>query len=317
MATISDVARAAGVSRQTVSNALNAAHRLAPDTLARVTAAIEALGYRPDPTARSLRTGSRHAVAYPVPPDNPDRPNALMGGFLHCLVDEAGTRGFRILLTRTDRASIAEVIAARQVDGFVLSDVLSADPRLAELDAAGVPYVAFGRLGGSGGWVDVDSAAAMAEVVELLVAQGHRRVGYLGAAEDLPWMRDRRAGFLAAADRLGLTVESRPLPDALRAADRPTAIVAGDDWLGLAGYRMIGEAGLVPGRDVAVTGFNDLPLCDLVSPALTSVRIPVRLIARVLVGRLLDRLAGGPTPEHGALVAGELLVRASTPVRQG
>ncbi|MFD0346534.1 LacI family DNA-binding transcriptional regulator [Kitasatospora aburaviensis] len=92
-ATIEEVARAAGVSRQTVSNALNAPQRVRPDTLTRVRAAIERLGYRPDQSARSLRTGARRTLGYLAPVDDPYDPNPLMAGFLEALVDAAAAAG--------------------------------------------------------------------------------------------------------------------------------------------------------------------------------------------------------------------------------
>ncbi|NUR30623.1 MAG: LacI family DNA-binding transcriptional regulator, partial [Catenulispora sp.] len=183
-ATIEEVARAAGVSRQTVSNALNAPQRVRDATLARVMDAIEQLGYQPDSSARSLRTGERRALGYLAPADDPFDPNPLMGGFLEALVDAAGAEGFRVLLfrpapgARDARAVLDEVIAARQVDGFVLSDVLEGDARVEHVARAGVPFVTFGRLSPS--WVDVDNAAAVEAVVELLAALGHRQMVYLG-----------------------------------------------------------------------------------------------------------------------------------------
>ena len=156
-ATIEEVARAAGVSRQTVSNALNAPRRVREATLTRVMDAIEQLGYQPDSSARSLRTGERRAIGYLTPADDPFDPNPLMGGFLEALVDAAGAEGFRVLLfrpapgARDARAVLDEVIAARQVDGFVLSDVLEDDARVGHVARAGVPFVTFGRVAAAAG----------------------------------------------------------------------------------------------------------------------------------------------------------------------
>lgn len=201
--TIEDVAHAAGVSRQTVSNALNAPHRLRATTLARVTAAIDELGYQPDQSARSLRTGTRKVIGYPAPADNPADPNPLMGGFLQALVTAADAVGHRILVFRSDpqqgagavARSFNGLIAARQVDGFVLSDVVHDDPRVDVLTEAGFPFAAFGRTapGRPQNWVDIDSTAATAALTGLLLDQGHRRICYLNSAASLPWLADRRA----------------------------------------------------------------------------------------------------------------------------
>ncbi|WP_435971927.1 LacI family DNA-binding transcriptional regulator [Streptomyces sp. Qhu_M48] len=334
--TIEDVARTAGVSRQTVSNALNAPHRLRATTLARVTAAIDELGYQPDQSARSLRTGTRRVIGYPAPADNPADPNPLMGGFLQALVTAADAVGHRVLLFRCDprqgagavAKSFNGLIAARQVDGFVLSDVVHDDPRVDVLTEAGFPFAAFGRIapGRPQNWVDIDSAAATAELVGRLLAQGHRRICYVNSAARLPWLADRRAGFLHAgaaapdgAFEVGVPDDdpaalSRALRRLLAGGDPPTALVCASDWLALTAYQAVRAAGLTVGEDVAVTGFNDLPLCTLLQPALTSVRLPLAAIAHALVDRLVtaveDRAAA---PGSGLLLAAEQIVRDSTP----
>ncbi|MFG2846762.1 LacI family DNA-binding transcriptional regulator [Kitasatospora sp. NPDC048296] len=325
--TIEEVARAAGVSRQTVSNALNAPHRVRPATLARVTAAIRGLGYQPDQSARSLRSGARRTIGYLAPVDDPFDPNPLMAGFLEALVDAAGAQGQRVLLfrpvppTADPSPALDELVAARQVDGLVLADVVREDARVGHVARLGVPFVTFGRTGPGEPqhWVDVANDAAMAAVVRHLAALGHRRIGYLGASEDLPWMAARRAGFLAEARRLGLSalVAAGPATAAVRALlrgpDRPTAVVAGSDLLALDVYEAVRAEGLTVGPGgVAVTGFHDTPLCRHLHPALTSVRLPLQAIAVALVGRLLDQVRGQPAPTAGVELACELVVRGSS-----
>ncbi|MCG6495298.1 LacI family DNA-binding transcriptional regulator [Kitasatospora sp. A2-31] len=346
-ATIEEVARAAGVSRQTVSNALNAPQRVRPDTLARVRAAIERLGYRPDQSARSLRTGARRTLGYLAPVDDPYDPNPLMAGFLEALVDAAAAAGYRLLLFRpapgtTDaRPAIDELIAARQVDGLVLADVLRDDPRVGHVARAGVPFATFGRTGPGEPqhWVDIDNGAATAGVVRHLADRGHRRIAFAGpAGEALPWMAARRAGFAAEATRLGLTAllpgavpPGAALPAAGRTAaaaasgpgvaqvrallqgpDRPTAVAAGSDLAALAVYEAVRAEGLVVGRDVAVVGFHDTPLCRHLHPALSSVRLPLRAIAAGLVGLLLAQIRGETVRGEGLVLQTELVVRASS-----
>ncbi|GEB57559.1 LacI family DNA-binding transcriptional regulator [Streptomyces gardneri] len=336
--TIEDVARTAGVSRQTVSNALNAPHRLRATTLARVTAAIDELGYQPDQSARSLRTGTRKVIGYPAPADNPADPNPLMGGFLQALVSAADAVGHRILLFRCDPEHGADavaksfngLIAARQVDGFILSDVIHDDPRVDVLAEAGFPFAAFGRTapGRPQNWVDIDSAAAVAALVGRLLDQGHRRICYVNSAASLPWLADRRVGLLQAAAaapegafEVGVPGDdpaalSHAVQRLLVGPDRPTALVCATDWLALTAYQAVRTAGLRVGADVAVTGFNDLPLCTVLQPALTSVRLPLSGIAHALVDRLITAVEDpAATPTSGLLLPAEPVVRGSTPER--
>ncbi|MFE7590327.1 LacI family DNA-binding transcriptional regulator [Kitasatospora sp. NPDC057512] len=347
--TIEEVARAAGVSRQTVSNALNAPQRVRPETLERVNAAIRELGYQPDQSARSLRSGARRTLGYLAPVDDPLDPNPLMAGFLEALVDAAGAAGQRVLLFRPGQgatdpvAAIDELVAARQVDGLVLADVLHEDVRIAHVARLGVPFASFGRTapGEPQRWVDIGNEAAMAEVVRHLAALGHRRIGYLGVADELPWMAARRAGFLAEARRLGLSAVAvgaavtgaagasgaaagatgtaaagsvvASVRALLRGPDRPTAFAAGSDLLALDVYEAVRAEGLVVGPGgVAVTGFHDTPLCRHLHPALTSVRLPLRAIATALVGRLLDQVRGEAAPGEGLELPTELVVRGSS-----
>ncbi|MFE7559937.1 LacI family DNA-binding transcriptional regulator [Kitasatospora sp. NPDC057500] len=322
--TIADVARAAGVSRQTVSNALNAPHRVHPDTLARVTAAVERLGYRPDQSARSLRTGERRTIGYLAPVDDPHDPNPLMAGFLEALVDAAGAEGNHVLLLRPAageqraRAAIDAVVAARQVDGLVLADVLPEDPRAAHAARLGIPFAAFGRTGPDlpPHWVDIDNAAATAEAARHLAERGHRRVAFVGAPAPLPWLAARRDGFHREAARLGLTLVPPPadgdLRTLLRGPDRPTAVAADNDLAALDIYEAARTEGLRVGHDLAVTGFHDTPLARHLRPPLTSLRLPLRPIATALVTRLLTQLRGDPAPTEGTELPADLIVRPSS-----
>ncbi|MFE2722481.1 LacI family DNA-binding transcriptional regulator [Kitasatospora sp. NPDC059327] len=338
--TIEEVARAAGVSRQTVSNAINAPQKVRPETLARVTATVERLGYQPDQSARALRTGARRTLGYLAPVDDPFDPNPLMAGFLEALVDAAGAEGQRVLLfrpapgTADPRPAIDELLAARQVDGLVLADVLTDDPRVAHVVRSGVPFAAFGRTGADRPqhWVDIDNAAATAEVAGHLADRGHRRVGFVGGAAALPWMADRREGFRAEADRRGLTVVEparrggapggaeadragagvAAVRALLRGPGRPTAVAAGSDLLALDVYEAVRAEGLTVGRDVAVVGFHDTPLCRHLHPALTSVRLPLPAIAAGLVRLLLAQVRGERPPGGGLVLPAELIVRDSS-----
>ncbi|MFD8561426.1 LacI family DNA-binding transcriptional regulator [Streptosporangium canum] len=329
--TIEDVARAAGVSRQTVSNALNAPYRLKAETLERVITLIEELGYRPDQSARSLRSGTRRIIAYPTPEDDPTNPNPLMGGFLEAVVAAAGEAGYHILLVRPHSGqdqtrALEELIAARTVDGFLLSDVLHDDARVTYLAGRGFPFVAFGRTAPAHpqNWVDVDTVQAMIDMVGLLAAAGHRRIAFLASSSRLPWMDHRRDGFQTGMRRHGLHGQEISAPGddpgeivaatrkLLGERVRPTAVIAAGDWLALGVYAAARAEGLDIGADLAVAGFNDLPVTAFLQPALTTVRLPLRRIAGALVDRLLKTIEDGVIPQAGLLLPGELVVRPSS-----
>ncbi len=214
-ATVADVAAAAGVSRQTVSNALNRPEIVRPATLTRVRAAIDELGYRPHASARRLRTRQSSTLGVRLPPVH-GISGAVLDRFLHALVERADERGMRILLfTATDLddelAHMERLVEGSDVDGFVLTSTAHGDPRAAWLGERDVPFVTFGRPWGVPDmddaphpWVDVDGRAGLREATAGLVARGHRRIGFLGWPSPSGQGDERRLGWRDALADAGL-----------------------------------------------------------------------------------------------------------------
>jgi DNA-binding LacI/PurR family transcriptional regulator len=310
--TLRQVAAHAAVSRQTVSNALNAPHRLGPATLARVTKAIDELKYRPNRSARSLSTGNAGLIGYCVPQRSA---NFMMDSFLHALSAAMESVGRHVLLFtappgKPGMSVYADLVAQQAVDAFVLSDTERDDPRHRWLTDRDIRFVSFGRTWPRDGrepasWVDVDGAAACAALVDGLHARGHRRIGFVGWSGRLSTAADRKLGWLRACQRHGLPtgglsarVAGDSVADGERAAqvllakrNPPTAIMASSDVFALGVMRAVTQCGGKPGIDVAVTGFDDSPLASAVSPGLTSVRQPVAEIAATAL-RLLQTPSG-------------------------
>ena len=326
--TLEQVAAHIGVSRQTVSNALNAPHRLHPDTLERVRAAIDELGYRPNRNARGLRTRSSGLIGYRMTPRNRGVLTPLMDDFLHALCAAAEARDRHVLLFTAPLGDeglsvYADLLAQRAVDAFVLAETVVGDPRPGWLAERGVRFAAFGRTWGpeeAGPWVDVDGAHGMAQVVEHLYSLGHRRIGFLGWREGDGVGDDRLRGWKVAAEGFALSTEDSLVVrgantiDAGRSGaaalldseDPPTALVAVSDAVALGALALLAERGIPAGTGVAVTGFDDSPLAAATLPGLTSVRQPVERIA-VQVLSLLDNQS-----TNGSLLRPELVVRASS-----
>jgi DNA-binding LacI/PurR family transcriptional regulator len=331
--TIRQVALHAGVSRQTVSNVLNAPNRVDPTTLQRVRAAIDHLGYRPNRNARNLAARRAGLIGYCVPVV--DTPSSFLDRFLHLLTAEVELSGRHILLFTgstnhqptnhqptnhqptnhqpTDLAAYADLVAQRAVDGFVLADTVDQDPRHQWLADHNVPFVSFGRTGDSaqpGPWVDLDGAAVCHRLVDRLHDLGRSRIAFVGAravtAQNLERLRGWKAGCTALhlpSDRLVLaeadTVEAggAAVRDLLDSEVIPDAVIAVSDPLAVGVHREVRRRGLRPGTDVAVTGFDDSPLASVVDGGLTSVRQPVERFART-VANLLDHAQGDSTSTH-------------------
>ena len=334
--TLATVAEEAGVSSQTVSNALNSPDLLRPDTLVRVQEAIERLGYSPNRAARSLRTRSSHLVGLRVDPAVEDSANALMDRFVHSLVESTEDAGYHVLLFTAGGDHEAtdpydELLRSASVDAFVLTDTFRGNPHAAWLTRRGVPFVAFGRPWDEPAarhpWVDVDGRAGVVLAVDHLVERGHRRIAWVGWQRGSFIGEDRRSGWLERMHEHGLstsrlsargddTVEfgaraARALLD-VSEDGRPTAFVCASDSVAMGVLRTLAELGLRPGRDLAVVGFDDSIAAQVSTPSLTSVRQPLEQVAVEVVRYLGELLAHRPIPQRGLVLTPTLSVRETS-----
>ncbi|GAA2344452.1 LacI family DNA-binding transcriptional regulator [Streptomyces violaceusniger] len=331
--TLAMVARRAGVSPQTVSNAINSPELLRPETLERVRGVIDEMGYRPSRAAQALRTRSSKLIGYGIQPVPGGDTAPVMDRFLHALSQAADEAGYRMLLFACPPGGPSlegyeELLGQHDVDGFVLSNTARQDPRQAWLAKRGVPFVGFGRMWSGrqiGDWADVDGASGTDAAVEHLVALGHRRIAFLGWPRGSGVGDDRAAGWQRAMRRHGLPTRGRRAEsagdvEAARIAVKPlldagaTAVVAASDTLALGCYHALRERNAVPGRDVAVVGFDDSPIAGILSPSLSTVAQPLEAVGRECVRLLLARMANPAAPPERVLLEPSLVVRDSTPV---
>ena len=323
---IDDVARHAGVSRQTVSNVVNGHGRFTESTRDRVLRSVAELGYRPSHAARLMRSGRTATLAHPVVESELVPHNLIAAQFLQALVGAAGAAGYSLLTTPAEPPeTVEQFVAEGRVDGVILSDCSPGDSRVARLVAGGVPFATFGRTGPEDPqcWVDVDSVGSVRTATEHVLMLGHRRVaflGYTGPASGV-WDDDRQRGFsqaMRAADMRPMGIERVAHPGASAAADRllsgpdrATAIVCGSDVLAAAVYAVAAAHGLQVGADLAVTGFDGGAGTTNLTPTLTTMRQPIAGIAREVVERVrreVDGTGGGP----GLLLIAPLVVGEST-----
>jgi DNA-binding LacI/PurR family transcriptional regulator len=341
--TLESLGRELGVSRQTVSNALNAPHRVNPKTLERVLRGIEQSGYRPHVAGRQLRTRRSRNLAMRLYPSSDGINGSILDRFLHALTEAAQRRGYRLTLFTADDdggevAAIDELLSVADIDGFVLTSTHHEDARTAWLLEQQVPFVAFGRPWSSHAdpyaaphdWVDVDGGAGTAQAVAHLLERGHRRIGFLGWPAGSGVGDDRRDGWrrtlevngaVEARDdleRLDLGVEDAVPQGASGArelfARGATALVCASDSLALgavAAWRNLTDR--VQGGP-PVTGFDDTPVAAALG--LTSVRQPIEDTAGRVVDLLLARLDQDQdqprAPEH-VLLPSSLVVRDPDP----
>ncbi len=308
--TVATVADRAGVSRQTVSNVVNAPERVLPATRLRVQRAIDELGYRPSRLGTALRSRTTRTFGYRCHLSE-DEENLLLDRFLHDLCRAAAARQHHIVLispvdVEDELASYHEMYRTGSVDGFVLSGTFPGDTRLDDLDREGVPYVSFGRnwdRPGAENWVDIDGGRGIADAVQHFWSAGHRRIAWAGAPSDGS-LHDRRAGYRSAMASFGgesIEIECRDeigavaqhVAGRLASDDRPTAFVCATDTAAVGCAQAAAEAGLRIGRDVGIIGFDDTRLVHATSPSLSSVRQPTGRVAQLLVDGLIALRDGG------------------------
>lgn len=309
--TVTDVAGAAGVSRQTVSNVLNSPDIVRPETRDRVREAIDRLGYRPHASARRLRTRRSSTIGVRLDPGTDGFSGSLLDRFLHALVERADASGLRVLLytAEDETAEIAvfeRLLDGADVDALVLTSTHYNDRRIPWLVEHDVRFATFGRPWGehdmtdrSHRWVDVDGRFGVHAATAALLARGSRRIAFLGWPEGSGTGDDRRAGWQAAMRAAGapeqqlatldLAVEEDPHDlgvgsRAVAALDpTPEAVVCASDSLALG-------ARLALGPRVPVVGYDDTPVSRALGFA--SVAQPLDEVAAAVLELL--RSDGGP-----------------------
>ncbi|WP_214104703.1 LacI family DNA-binding transcriptional regulator [Acrocarpospora catenulata] len=321
---IDDVAKLAGVSRQTVSNVLNGRKDyFSTQTQARVTAAMETLSYQPNRAAQTLRSRRSMQIGYHMSGEELETVKGFTLSFLQALIKAAARHGYQILVfTHTDDPLpvFTELIARGNVDALIVSESQVDDPRVRLLAQSKLPFVSFGRLAPDlpQQWVDIDNADGMAMLMDHLVGKGYRRFSYIGAEGEEYWKRERLQGFKRGLGQHGLNSTDE---DVFQGSDnairehvrrilsqphRPDAIVTSSDSIAAVVVNVCHYLGLRVGQDIAVTGFDGGAMGLISEPTITSVRIPLEKVASELIDRCQAEIDGGPTGHPGILIPTEI-----------
>jgi DNA-binding LacI/PurR family transcriptional regulator len=333
--TIKDVARRAGVSIATVSYVLNESASVSEATRARVLETVAELGYRPSAIARGLRARESRIIGYSWHRVPADRWHPILDRFLYSMTGAAEAQGYQILTFTSALDSkpwrpYEELLLTGRVDGFILSDTERDDERIRYLLDRGFPFVAFGRANEEWDfpYVDVDGEAGIRQAVEHLVALAHRRIGLIAWPEPSLVGHYRHRGYVTALHSASISFDpawvvrtehteaaGRQAMHALLslpADSRPTAVIAVSDLMAIGAINAIYEAGLQPGQDIGVVGFDDIPTAQYFRPSLTTLRQPIAEVGERVVNMLLRLIRGEELAERTVLVAPKLIVRESS-----
>ncbi len=335
-AKLADVARLARVSIATVSRALTLPEKVKPATAARIRQAVQALGYVAHGAARALASRRTRTVGAVIP----TLANASFASTTHALQKSLDEAGYTLVLASHEfdaemEARVTRALVERGVDGLVLLGTTHHPSVFRMLDTHQIPYVLTWALDPSGRHpcVGFDNRAAAVRITQHLLDLGHREFAMISgitagnerARERLEGVREAlaRAGIALAPGRVvekpyTLAAGREGLREVLHAAPRPTAVVCGNDVLAIGALAECQAQGLAVPRDLSVTGFDDLEMAAVVTPALTTIHFPTAELGTYAAQHLLARLAGRPFEMRVELPV-ELVVRASTapPPRRG
>ncbi len=313
-ATMKDVARLAGVSQPTVSRVLNNTATTIPvseDTRRRVLAAVKQLGYRPNMTARSLRTQRTQMIALLIA----DISNGFYHPIARAIQDVARLHDYDVLIANSDHLyesekHFCEAVIRRPVDGIIAVPIhLSEDEIDRLITLTRTPFVALGQHiqhpDVDIAYVD-DYAATRAAITWLITERGYETVGFLGVPDEYPPGPRRWQGYCDALQALGLPVDPRfvyqgdfSLEAGRQTAQKlmrekvwPRAVFAINDLMAIGMILELRAAGHAIPDEIAIMGFDNIPEATIITPTLTTIAQDPLDIGQKLASALFDRIEG-------------------------
>ncbi len=323
--TLQDVATKAGVSTATVSRCLNTPEIVVEETRTRVMAAVKALGYAPNFSARSLVAKRTLTIGAVIP----TMENAIFAEGIQAVQEVLQAEGYMLLVASSGydpdaEADAIRTLAARGADGLLLIG-LDRDASVYDfLTTQSIPAVAVWTHDPEGPIPSVgfDNAGAMAEMTRHAIGLGHKRVGVIsGMTAGNDRARNRVAGVQSALAEAGLAaapvVETTygiaeggaALTELLERAPDLTLVICGNDVLAAGAIRSARESGRTVPGDLSITGFDDIALASLVEPSLTTVRVPHRTMGEAAARAVLALVAGEGA--EGRALPTKLMLRES------
>ena len=340
--TIHDVAERAQVSPSTVSLVLNGKNdRMRADTFDRVMKAVEELGYAANQMARGLKMGFVPTIGLVVP----TVANPFWGEFARCVEHAAMKKDYQVLLCNAERVPerekrYVESMLSRGIRGVILGSSPLSLKHLSGVTKRGLQVVAFDRLtlGEPGVELDsvrVDNAAGSKVAITHLLELGHRRIAFVSGSLSSASRKDRLDGYRATLLAAGIEPDPKLIwtenvnpgdgdeeateigrmaaVELLKRSAPPTAFFAINDMTAVGIYAGIHEMGLRIPEDISVVGFDDIHLCTIMNPPVTTMRQPLEELMNKAVNLLIGRMEGvNREPPVHLTLATELIVRGST-----
>jgi LacI family transcriptional regulator len=330
---IREVAAHAGVSVGTVSNVLNRPDIVAASTRRRVLAAIDALGFVRNESARQLRAGRSRMIGLVVL----DVANPFFTDVARGVEDEASESGLAVIMCNSDEqltreSAYLDLLEQHRVQGILITPVSDDDSGLAQLQARGTPVILVDRRSPSGNQcsVAVDDVLGGDLAVSHLIAAGHERIAFAGGPVSLQQVADRREGALRALSRAGASAAELMVIDtpALNVAagkaagsaiaqsgraGRPTAVFCANDLVAFGLLQEMTQSGIRVPEDIAIVGYDDIDFAAAAAVPLSSVRQPRQQIGRTAAQLLLEEAYEREEHKHRQVIfQPELEIRRSS-----
>ena len=332
--TSQDVAKAAGVSRTTVSLVLNGVEgiKIRPETRQRVLAIANQMGYVPNAAARALVSQRAQIIGlFLTRRSHHIGSDAFITQTLEGLLEVVHQHGMRLLIDIIEpehqKEVYLEMARAKRIDGILLSGPRLDDEALRLLEKDGFPTVLIGQLPGADFcFVDVDNCASAEMAVAHLIQLGHTRIACItNAAAPYTAAMDRLRGYQTALEKAGLSFDPalvrygdfivdsgyQQMKGLLESGARFTAAFVASDTLVLGAKAVLAERGVRVPQDVALVGFDDLPFAQYMSPPLTTVHLPAVELARQASNQLICLLQGEQSCCRHIILDTHLVIRGS------
>ena len=267
-----------GLSQTTVSRALNGFPEVSEKTRKRVQDLAAQLDYRPSPSAASLATGKTKTIGHVIPVGTHRMINPHFSDFLAGASEAYAAAGYELLLRTAAPGEEEEVyrdfVSRRRVDGVIVHGPTIDDPRIKLLQSINMPFVVHGRSGEeteSYSWLDVNNLSAFEKGTNLLINDGHRRIGLVNGLQSMNFAVRRRLGYEAALTSNNIEVKPEYIASAdmtepfgyratlnmLALDEPPKAFMYASILTAMGGLRALSDCGLIPGKDIAIITYDD------------------------------------------------------------
>lgn len=326
--TMRHVAALAGVGIKTVSRVINGEPNVSEETTAKVLAAAQSLHYVPDPHAGNLRRSDRKTKTIGLLVGNVGNPFA---GTVHrAIEDAASARGVAVFASSLDddperELAIVSAFLRRRVDGLILTTATKNQSYLLPDQERGTRFVFVDRepVGIEADAVVSDNAVGSSAATRHLIEYGHRHIAFLGDRSQIQTARERRRGFLDELGRAGISTNDVTIIEGLNneekarsamtalldSSNAPTAVFSSQDLITIGAVRALRDREMH--RSIALVGFDEFELADLLEPAITVVAQDPRRIGALAAERLFSRLEGDKQAERTYVVKTTLIPRGS------